>query len=91
MSTTDVFTVEIQAANDDGTIWQAVAPAETIRRADPRFVLFDNAADLAWAVAEHQDVADGARWRVRVWEGAAADTGVEPAAEYYSGDLDDPA
>lgn len=80
---TMTYTVQIEASNEAGDIWQALAPAET-------FDLADWIADwggtnwtpdqIAQTVAKHQDVADGDNWRVRVWTGA--DTGIEPTAEY---------
>lgn len=69
------FTVEIQASNDDFTIWQALHPAENVDSDG-------TPADVAADVARNQNVAEGHNWRVRVWDGADADTTTEPAAEY---------
>lgn len=72
------YTVAIQASNADQSIWQTLAPAETVETDD-------TADELAAEVAAHQNLADGSNWRVRVWEGEDADTGVEPAAEHVAG------
>ena len=66
------YTVEIQASNADRDIWQALAPAETVTEVG-------TAGEIAQMVALNQNVADGDNWRVCVWDGADADTGVEPA------------
>lgn len=71
------YTIEIQASNDDQTIWQTLAPAETIDSDD-------TAAEVAAEVAANQTIAEGSNWRVRVWEGADADTGTEPAAVHVA-------
>lgn len=67
------YTVQIQASNEAGTTWQALAPAETVT--DP---IADSIEQLAQDVAVNQTIADGDNWRVCVWRGADADTGVEP-------------
>lgn len=72
------FTVQIEASNADGTIWQALAPAETVDSDD-------TAAELAAEVAANQNIAEGSNWRVRVWDGEDADTGTDPAAEHLAG------
>lgn len=72
------YTVEIQASNADRTIWQAVAPAETVETDD-------TAAELAADTAANQNIAEGSDWRVRVWEGDGADTATEPTAEHVAG------
>lgn len=69
------YMVQIEASNAEGTIWQALLPAEAVE--------YDGTAPaVAEMTAANQNVADGDGWRVRVWEGAEA-TG-EPAAEYYA-------
>ena len=70
------YTVEIQASNADGTIWQAMAPAETVTA--------ENAEEAARDTAANQNIAEGDNWRVAAWEGAEADTATEPAATYNS-------
>jgi prevent-host-death family protein len=70
-----VYTVEIQASNAEGTIWQALAPAETVESTD-------SADQVAADVAQNQNIAEGDNWRVVVWEGDNADTGVDPVAVY---------
>lgn len=72
------YTVEIQASNADRTIWQALAPAETIETDD-------TAAEVAADTAANQNLAEGSDWRVRVWEGDDADTATEPTAEHVAG------
>lgn len=66
------YTVEIQAGNEDGTIWQAMHPAETVT---------DNgsAEQVALDVYSNQNLLDGGPWRIAVWNGADADTGLDPA------------
>lgn len=67
------YTIQTEAGNDDGTIWQAVHPSE--------HVWSDGTAqDLADEVADNQTVADGDRWRVLIWDGADADTNSAPTA-----------
>jgi prevent-host-death family protein len=73
-----VFTVEIQAPNANHTVWQALAPAETVTD-------YTNAADLARDTALNQNIADGDNWRVVVWEGE--DTGIQPAYIHDGGPL----
>lgn len=68
------YTVEIQAGNAEGTIWQAMAPAETVN---------DNgsAEQVALDMLTNQNVLDldnNGPWRIAVWIGADADTGTEP-------------
>jgi hypothetical protein len=75
------YTVEIDASNTSGTIWQALAPAENVTDSG-------TAEDVARWTAANQTLADGTGWRVRVWEGADADTGTRPAAEHYAGEED---
>lgn len=76
------YTVVVEASNEDGTIWQALEPAENIDTAawgDKPWT----AEEVAAVTASDQNIADGENWRVRVWEGQDADTGTEPAAEHY--------
>jgi hypothetical protein len=78
------FTVEIQASNRTGEIWQAVAPAETVDTAADDNAVYDNddgAVELARDVYNNQTLADD-HVRVLVWNGAAADTSTEPDAVY---------
>ncbi|WP_018214728.1 hypothetical protein [Salinispora vitiensis] len=72
------YTIEIQASNHDGGIWQALAPSENVESDD-------TAAEVAAEVAAHQTIADGSNWRVRVWRGSDADTGSEPDGEHVAG------
>jgi hypothetical protein len=72
------YTVLVEAGNADGTDWQALAPPQTTAG--------DSAVEVARWTATNQDVAEGS-WRVRVWDGANADTGARPAAEVYSNTL----
>jgi len=68
------FTVEIQAGNADGTIWQAMAPAENIDRVE-------TASDVAFDVLHNQNVLDEdgvGHWRIVVWIGTDADTSCSP-------------
>lgn len=65
------YTVKIEASNEDGTIWQAVHPAETVEAASARTAARDTAIN--------QTIVDGGKWRVVVWEGADADEGSAPA------------
>jgi hypothetical protein len=69
------YTVLVEAGNADGTDWQALAP--------PEITAGDSAAEVARWTATNQDVVEG-NWRVRVWDGANADTSAAPAAEVYS-------
>lgn len=65
------FTVEIQASNADGTIWQAVQPAETIDTSG--WGSNWTAEDVARTTVDHQTIAE-APYRVAVWEGSRTDT-----------------
>ncbi|WP_045740853.1 hypothetical protein [Actinoplanes rectilineatus] len=75
------YTVVIEASNNDGTIWQALAPSETVE---------DDATaeDIAQWTASNQNIAEGNNWRVRVWNGADADIHTTPNAEYVAGEDD---
>lgn len=77
IATVDVttYTVEIQASNADGSVWQAVAPAENVTVTGHEL-----AQDIAINVAYNQAIADGDNWRVMVWDGANADTDNRTAA-----------
>ena len=65
------YTVQIEAGNLDGTVWQAYGPSETIDDAG-------TAEDVAEWAANNQNVAYD-NWRVLVWAGADADTSSPPA------------
>jgi len=67
------YTVEIQAGDERGDVWQALHPAETVTALEG-----ESAEQIAAFAATNQTVADGGNWRVCVWEGADADTGSEP-------------
>lgn len=56
------FTIKIEAGNFDGTIWQALHPAETIQSND-------DPDEIARDVAMNQTIAEDGHWRVAVWEG----------------------
>lgn len=77
------YTVEIQAGNEDETIWQAVAPADVIEANDD-----DSADDVAWFIGRNQTIADGEHWRVVVWRGEYDPTGGDvhrdPDTEVYA-------
>lgn len=69
------YTIEIQAGNAEGTIWQAMQPAETVN--DP-----GTAEQVALDTLTNQnvlDLDDGGPWRIAIWNGANADTNTEPA------------
>ena len=74
------YTSVIEASNEAGDIWQAVAPAESFTDEET------DASEVAYWIASNQTVADGSKWRVRVWLGADADTATEPAAVCYGPD-----
>jgi hypothetical protein len=69
------YTVLIEASDEDQTSWQALAPAENVQEDG-------SACEVAEMTALDQNIAVGSWWRVRIWEGANADTGTEPAAEW---------
>jgi hypothetical protein len=79
------YTVEIQAGNEDGTIWQALAPAENVEAIGD-----ESAEDVAVWTAKNQTVADGGNWRVMVWDGADAETDDRTAVATYFGGSTDP-
>lgn len=70
-----LYTVEIQAGNDDGTIWQAMEPAETVMDSG-------SAEQVALDTIGNQTILDltegGGPWRIAVWNGANADTKTAP-------------
>lgn len=68
------YYVEIQAGNREGTSWQTVAPADPVTDWD------GSAQELADWVASNQNVANGDRWRVLIWD--SEDTHGEPVAEH---------
>lgn len=78
-STVTTYTVQVEASNADGTIWQAVAPSETVNLTAPGWTP-QKVAEMA---ARDQTEADGHNWRVRVWTGGNADTSSASAAEIY--------
>lgn len=82
-----VFTVEIQAGSDESG-WQALAPKENA--VGDLLDTKATAEDVARWTATNQDVADGAGWRVCVWDGSDADTGLPPAAVVYARDTEAP-
>lgn len=68
------FTVQIEAGNEDGAVWQAMHPAENVNGPGP-------AAQVAFDVLANQNVLsldDGGPWRIVVWSGVDADTSSEP-------------
>lgn len=69
------YTVQIEASALNREIWQALAPAETVEDEG-------TPDEVAEAVARNQNIAEGGTWRVRVWTGKDADTGIQPAGEY---------
>ncbi len=77
-NSTGEYTVLVEAGNADGADWQALVP--------PKTTAGDSAAEVARWTATNQDLIEG-YWRVRVWDGANADTSAAPAAEVYSNTL----
>ena len=73
----NTYTVLIEAGNNDHTIWQAMDLPETV-------TTDDTADEFAKQTADHQNIAEGSNWRVRVWNGADADTATEPDAEHVA-------
>lgn len=68
------YTVEIQAGNEEGTIWQAMRRAEEAS-------CTGTAEDVALETLSNQNVLeldDNSPWRIAVWNGHDADTGREP-------------
>jgi hypothetical protein len=53
------YTVQVEASNAAGTIWQAVAPSETVRLTEPTWTA-QKVAEMA-----AKDQTDGSNWRVR--------------------------
>ena len=72
------YTVVVEAGDADGADWRPLAPPTTTPG--------DSAVEVARWTATNQDVVEG-HWRVRVWDGADADTTADPAAEVYSNSL----
>lgn len=69
------YTVQIEAGNAEGTVWQALQPAENISDPGP-------ADQVALDVLTNQNVLaldDNGPWRIVVWNGDDADTSAEPA------------
>lgn len=77
--TVSTYTVQVEASNADRSIWQALAPAENVTALNG-----ETARDIAEMVASNQNIADGDNWRVRVWDGADADTSSTPDVEHYA-------
>lgn len=77
-----VYTVEIQVSGEDGRIWQAMHPAETVTAFNG-----ETAAQIAHFAACNTDMVDGTNWRVAVWHGRNADTSTEPARVLDGSDL----
>lgn len=70
-----VYTVEIQAGDEMGTVWQAMHPAETV-------TVFNGqpAEQVAWDTYTNQTILNvGSVWRICVWQGSDADTSTDPA------------
>jgi hypothetical protein len=81
----NAFTVEIQASNASGDVWQAMMPAEIVRTNEgdnDAYDTEDGAFELARDVYNNQNVAEGAGVRVCVWHGDNADTGSDPDVVY---------
>ena len=72
------YTVVIEASNEPGDTWQALAPAETVT------LTYRSAVNVASWVASHQTVATGDHWRVSVWPGRDADTETPPTIRLYA-------
>lgn len=70
------YTVQIQASNAAGDIWQPMRPAETIRD------VTDSPEKLARDVAATEIASDDGNWRIVVWSGADADITVAPVHVY---------
>src|SRR4051794_10065865 len=69
------YTVEIQAGNADGTVWQAMQPAGNVTDiGSPEQVAYDAIANEDINVLD-----DNGPWRVCVWTGFDADTSADPA------------
>ncbi len=75
------YTVEIEASDNAGTQWQAMAPAET--------VVADSQSIAALNAATNQNVAEGNNWRVNVWAGRDADTSTAPVMTLHATDFHD--
>lgn len=71
-----IYTVIVEAGNEDGTAWQSMEPSETVTTFNG-----ETAQQVAEFTAANQSVADGFRWRVRVWEGHDAD--LSTPVEWY--------
>jgi hypothetical protein len=69
------YTVEIQAGRADGTIWQALHPAENVTdTGSAEMVAYDTLANQNVPALD-----DAGPWRVVVWRGVDADISTEPA------------
>lgn len=65
------LTIQIETS-PDGKTWEAINPSETIK-VQPG----DTAASIANSAYHNQNIADGVRWRLVIWEGT--DTNNTPA------------
>ena len=75
------YTVIIEAASNNGTIWQQLAPAEQFEAEEGEPPYF-----VAEFVASDQNLTDDpSGWRVRVWTVPDADTNSTPDAEWIAG------
>jgi hypothetical protein len=77
-----LYTVEFQASDDSGQVWQAMHPAETVTAFNDETV-----GQVARFAAGNQDIAEGTNWRVAVWDGRDADTGTDPVYVLYAADV----
>lgn len=75
------YTVQVEASDAEGAVWQAVHPAEHVTGKPG-----ESAMEVARWVGTNQLAAVGANWRVRVWPGVQADTSTDPAAVVYATD-----
>ena len=75
------YTVIIEAASNNGTIWQQLAPTEQFEAEEGEPPYF-----VAEFVASDQNlIVDPSGWRVRVWTRPDADTNSTPDAEWVAG------
>ncbi len=84
------YTIQIEVGSQpqagphvQDTVWQAIAPSETVTDDHPDFGTAQGVAD---AVAANQNATNADLWRVLVWNGVDADTSTKPAAITYSYD-----
>jgi hypothetical protein len=84
MPTVSHYTVEIQAGNEDATIWHALRPAENLSTTGTAETAASDAFDNQTTAGDDDEynplLDDGLpSWRIVVWDGADADTGSTPA------------